>query len=617
MLIHSLWQGLLFSVATGLVMLRTKKMSAALRYNLLTGLFLLFLAGCGGTFLYEWRLSGQAGPVGLSKEAAVSGGSVTSFIGTLNAYFSDHASLIVLGWFLIFFSKCIRMTGSLLYTRRIRHYGTSEAPAGWNETIEHFCRQLGITKKVELMQSRLVKMPLVAGHWKPIILIPLGLLTQLPEGEIEAMLLHELAHIRRNDYLVNIVQHIAENIFFFNPGLLWISALLREEREHCCDDMAIARTNNKIQFIQALINFKEHDLRAAGLANAFPARQNQLVHRVMRIAQNKNKTLNPGEKIFLLGSLLVVAFLLFAGGREVSVANSAGGDHQWVLARKDRVIISRNEGGLSLEGLQAYFRNDARNTTGDPVTSDQGTSNKGTSKQVSDNQATSNQGMSDRVTHNQAPDNYAGRTPVMPRPASQPVRPRAAAQRIVSSVSSQVITEKELAWNDRTRADSHPVEDLNSEEALHPVEALNPARALHSMKNLHPIENSKTQSEKDAAQAVLDRIQAERDRAQAVKDREQALKDREQAVLDSRQAERDRQQAIKDREQADRDRAQAVKDREQAEKDRHAADRDRAQAEKDRMQADIDRVEAQKKRADFVVQSEKYKIQKNSSNRPG
>ena len=511
-LIHSLWQGLLFTVATGLVMLRTKKMPAALRYNLLQVLFFLFLATCGCTFLYEWRLSQLAGPVDLSKETPVAGSTLGTFIGTMNAWFTANASLIVLGWFLVFFSKCIRMTGSLIYTQRIRNYGTSAAPAGWNDKVQTFCRQLGIAKKVELMQSRLVKMPLVAGHWRPIILIPLGLLTKLPEGEIEAMLLHELAHIRRHDYLVNILQHIAENIFFFNPGLLWISALLREEREHCCDDMAIARTNNKIQFIQALINFKEHDLRAAGLANAFPARKNQLVHRVMRIAQNKNKTLNTGEKIFFLGSFLVVAFLLAAGGREGKV--QAGGIHQMVMGKKDKIVISRNEAGLSLNEMRGYLRDEPVKATENKVTDD--------NKKIK-------------------------------------VKPRAAIQKIVEPILPSGM-EKELAWNDRAPMDPRQVSDERSQYEKDAAQAV----------------LDRIQAERDRAQAVKDREQAQQDSRQAERDRAQAVKDREQAVKDREQAERDREQAEKDRHAADRDRAQAEKDRMQADIDRAEAEKKRA-----------------------------------------
>ena len=109
-----------------------------------------------------------------------------------------------------------------------------------------------------LLESAIVKVPVVIGLLKPVILLPLGLLSNLPPDQVEAVLLHELAHIRRKDYLVNLLQSFAEVVFFFNPALLWISSLMREERENCCDDVAISHIKNKKQFIHALVAFQEY-----------------------------------------------------------------------------------------------------------------------------------------------------------------------------------------------------------------------------------------------------------------------------------------------------------------------------------------------------------------------
>ena len=253
----------------------------------------------------------------------------TVWIAALGRYCSDHALFIVWVWLFVFSIRSLRMLGGLLYVQRIRHYGIGAVPVEWQEKVNEFCRQLGIGRAVRLVESRLVKMPLVAGHWRPMIFMPVGLLTGLPAGEIEAVLLHELAHIRRNDWLINLVQHVASNLFFFNPGYLWMSALLRDERENCCDDIAIERTCDKVQFIRALINFKEHDLRMAKVVNAFPAGKDQLLKRVTRIAHNTNKALDPGEKIFLFVSCILIALLVGvmgapSGSRDAEVAAVRG-----------------------------------------------------------------------------------------------------------------------------------------------------------------------------------------------------------------------------------------------------------------------------------------------------
>lgn len=308
-LIHSLWQGLIFGVITGLVMLYTKRSTAALRYGIVSGLFFLFLVACACTFGWEWSLREQKAN---GWQYLVSGGGRGSWMLAMTDYLSVHASFIVTLWCLLLLARSVRMLSGILYMQRTRNLGTVAPPAYWRDKIIALCGQAGVSRTVRLLESRIARMPMVIGHLKPVILIPLGLLTKLPEGEIEAVLLHELAHIRRNDYLVNFLQHIAENLFFFNPGLMWMSAILREERENCCDDLAIAKTKDKVQFIQALISFKEYALQVPVYALAFPAKKNQLLYRTMRIVHDRNKTLNPAEKIFFLGSWIVLLCLFVA-----------------------------------------------------------------------------------------------------------------------------------------------------------------------------------------------------------------------------------------------------------------------------------------------------------------
>ncbi|MBN8855076.1 MAG: hypothetical protein BGO55_25295 [Sphingobacteriales bacterium 50-39] len=340
-LVHSLWQGLFFALITGGVMVLTRQASAVMRYNIICILFFLFLAVCAGTFLYE--LTSASPGNGTVIAAADGAGRMTAWIDALGRYCSEHAVLIVWGWLFIFTIKSLHMIGGYLYSQRVRHYGISAAPGDWQERVDRLCRQMGIRQAVRLVESQIVKMPLVIGHLRPMILMPLGLITGLPEEEIEAVILHELAHIRRNDYIVNFIQNVAVNFFFFNPGLLWMSSLLREEREHCCDDIAIARTHDRAGFIRALISFKEHDLRLAGVANAFPGKRNQLVKRAMRIAQSTNKTLDPIEKIFLGISFILITLLVAAtSGKNspspVKVAQIPGGKYRFFVDTPTRRI---------------------------------------------------------------------------------------------------------------------------------------------------------------------------------------------------------------------------------------------------------------------------------------
>ncbi len=171
--------------------------------------------------------------------------------------------------------------------------------------------RLQIKKRVQLLQSEIVKVPVMVGFFKPMILFPFSLMSQLPPEQIEAVLLHELAHIKRKDYFVNLLQSFAEIIFFFNPGVLWISSLIKDERENCCDDIAINQTKSKKEFIHALVSFQEYNI-GSKYALAFPGRKNHLLNRVKRIITNNNKALNNMEKISLAAGIVIISFVTIA-----------------------------------------------------------------------------------------------------------------------------------------------------------------------------------------------------------------------------------------------------------------------------------------------------------------
>jgi bla regulator protein blaR1 len=147
-----------------------------------------------------------------------------------------------------------------------------------------------------------------------VIIFPLALFNNLSSAEAEAILLHELAHIRRQDFLINVLQRLTEIIFFFNPPIRWVSELIRRERENCCDDMAIAVTRDKKQYIYALVAFQEHHLnqQEGHLLTAFPGDGQQVFNRVNRILTNHNKSLNKMEKVLLASAIFVTGIFTLA-----------------------------------------------------------------------------------------------------------------------------------------------------------------------------------------------------------------------------------------------------------------------------------------------------------------
>ncbi len=321
MLIHSLWEGLLFAIITGAVLMLAKKAGAAARYNIVLVLFAAFIATCAFTFILELdRASATTlkplipGSDGALVPALFFGNvhSIKQFLKIFTDYFAANEPLVVMVWFVFFLFKSVKMFACLVYNQQIRNRQVVEPPIFWQEKAAAFADKLQIKRAVKLLQSGYIKMPVVVGHLKPVILIPIGLMAGLPVEQVEAILLHELAHIRRNDYFVNFLQNIAEAVFFFNPGLLWISSLLREERENCCDDIALAQTQNKVGFVQALISFKEHELYGSDYAVAFPGKKNYLLRRVSRIISNKNMAFGFGERMFLIGSIIIFSVFVTA-----------------------------------------------------------------------------------------------------------------------------------------------------------------------------------------------------------------------------------------------------------------------------------------------------------------
>jgi len=147
---------------------------------------------------------------------------------------------------------------------------------------------------------------MVIGNLKPVILVPIGLLTALSAEEVEAILIHELAHIKRRDYLVNVLQSLMEIVFFFNPAVLWVSKLIKTERENCCDDLALAQNNNKVNYIRALVSCEEYQSSVPAYAMAFPGGRSTLLDRVKRLASNRNHSLNMFEKTMLAVCLVVL-----------------------------------------------------------------------------------------------------------------------------------------------------------------------------------------------------------------------------------------------------------------------------------------------------------------------
>jgi uncharacterized protein (TIGR03435 family) len=161
-------------------------------------------------------------------------------------------SWVVALWFVGAACFALRMAGGWTMAIRLRRRSVRSAPPEWQRSFESLATRIRVSRPVRLLVSSLVDVPAVVGWLRPIVLVPVGALAGLPAEQMEALLLHELAHIRRHDYLVNLVQGVVETLLFYHPAVWWISGHIRAERELCCDDLAVSVTGDAPAYARAL-----------------------------------------------------------------------------------------------------------------------------------------------------------------------------------------------------------------------------------------------------------------------------------------------------------------------------------------------------------------------------
>lgn len=324
-LIHSLWQGLLLTVLAAAILILGKKASARLRYNLLCALLGSFLVGAIATFVWQMDVAADETMYLETSNTGQETFALHSMLPTdaLQAAtgFVDRNSIWVAAiWMVLFCIKCLGLFRGFGALQRLRNYQTSTVPEFWQHRFLELKAQLGINQAVAFFESRLATIPCASGIFRPMILVPAGLLTSLPQDQIEAILLHELAHVKRRDFLMNLVQAFVEAVFFFNPALLWLSSIIREERENCCDDMALQVSRDRPSLLKALLSVSDRSHEDA-LSAAFTGKKNSVLRRAKRLLGVDDAAINTFEKSVLAGCVLLFAIGVIACSPENDRAN--------------------------------------------------------------------------------------------------------------------------------------------------------------------------------------------------------------------------------------------------------------------------------------------------------
>jgi TonB family protein len=178
------------------------------------------------------------------------------------------------------------LTAALLrswhHVRRLRRTSVAAA-VGLVRATESLATRLGLARRVRVVESALVALPSVVGWLRPVVVLPASALAGLTPSQLEAIIAHELAHIRRGDYVVNAWQCIVETLLFYHPAVWWVSRQIRIERELCCDDLAAAVCGDRELYARALTALEEQRTRVPSLAMA--ASGGDLVTRVRRLVE--------------------------------------------------------------------------------------------------------------------------------------------------------------------------------------------------------------------------------------------------------------------------------------------------------------------------------------------
>ncbi len=241
---------------------------------------------------------------------------------------------IVIGWSLGVVLCSARPLLGWHTLRRLRQTGISPVSNEVLAVLHHVSERLGLHCAVRLLQSTLTQVPVVVGYFRPVILLPVSLMTSIPAAQLEAILAHELAHVKRHDFVVNLLQMLVETLFFYHPAVWWLSHRIRVEREHCCDDLVVKLFDNRLEYGRALIAIEQ--LRGQNSVLALAATDGSLLARIRRLVglNSQGNVSSPVERwpaAILSMALIGIIFLLtlnWSLSAKDEIQNSAGPDEK-------------------------------------------------------------------------------------------------------------------------------------------------------------------------------------------------------------------------------------------------------------------------------------------------
>ncbi|MBP6978926.1 MAG: M56 family metallopeptidase [Bacteroidales bacterium] len=387
MLLHSLWQGFFIVLLYRLIRCFIPPSALKTRYVAsLTALLLIpILSFCTFIYLYFGQPhladiqthNDQINPVSqqlsvlfqsYDNNAFISQISFRAFFDRLLSFINSHLDLVSSIWMIGMLVFICRFAGGYLYSRHLKSSCVYPVDDTWKNRIEDLRQRMHIRRRVGFYESVKIRIPSVIGFFKPVILIPLGAVAQIPPGQLEAVLVHELTHIYRKDYLVNMIQIFIETIFFFHPAVWWLSVRIRSEREFICDDLSLTYCKDPVTYIKALASLQELSARPPVFAAALATSKNQLLIRIKRMVNPKSlKQENTGGLIMLLFTMALITLTATAA---LSMKEDPGPDFSLSNLFKEKTYT--NPGFQGLMGSNQLFTGSSATEKKPEVFSDNG-----------------------------------------------------------------------------------------------------------------------------------------------------------------------------------------------------------------------------------------------------
>jgi GWxTD domain-containing protein len=337
-LFHFLWEGALIALTLALSIRVFRPSSASIRYGLACAAMLAMVAAFSATLAWCWPHAASVTiqsnaprmkvppPVPFARPETPPSAAPSRLNWIVPAWFVP--AWIVPSWLLGAALFSLRSLTAWLAAMRLKRSGVCAAAEIWQRKAVELGERIRLSRPVALLESCLTDVPVVVGFLRPTILVPAALFTGFPPDQLEFILIHELAHIRRCDYLVNLLQSIVEDALFYHPAVWWVSSVIRAERENCCDDTVVAETHDARGFAEALASLEQD--RWAAQEAVLAVNGGHLMNRIRRLLEGRDRPrlgfapwAAPVFLVSLLPGLLTVMFAMAASAPHAQSADTA------------------------------------------------------------------------------------------------------------------------------------------------------------------------------------------------------------------------------------------------------------------------------------------------------